>query len=114
MANLIIFLDRLVILYLYFVAGACLLSWIPNINPDYPLFSFIFKSAGFYLIPPVAGVSLSPALVMAVCALVSMGLHKLYIKFYAPKEPKIVVLTQEEFLEKMKEQQNKEDKKDGD
>ena len=30
-------------LYMYYVLGACMLSWVPNINPDYPLFNFIFK-----------------------------------------------------------------------
>jgi len=113
MANFIIFLDRLVNLYLYFVIGACLLSWVPNINPDYPLFNYIFKAAGFYILPPVMGISFAPALVMVVAALVSIGLRKVYLKYYADKEPKIVVLTQEEFLEKLKEKENrKEEKKD--
>ena len=43
MANFIKFLYRLVMLYMYYVLGACMLSWVPNINPDYPLFNFIFK-----------------------------------------------------------------------
>ena len=41
MAKVIIFLDRLVNYYLYFVVMACFLSLVPNINPDYPLFDFI-------------------------------------------------------------------------
>ena len=115
MANFIKFLYRLVMLYMYYVLGACMLSWVPNINPDYPLFSFIFKSAGFYLIPPILGLSISPAIVMLVCGFVLLGLDKIYAKYFAPKEPKIVVMSPEEFFEKMKEQQNKEeDKKDGD
>lgn len=113
MANFIIFLDRLVNLYLYFVIGACMLSWVPNINPDYPLFNFIFKASGFYIIPPVIGISFSPAIVMVSAALISTGLRKIYNKYYADKEPKIIVLTQEQLLEKLKEENNKrEDKKD--
>lgn len=111
MANLILFLDRLVNLYLYFVLGACLLSWVPNINPDYPLFDFIFKFAGFYIIPPVAGFSLSPTLVMVVAVLVSMGLRKIYAKYYADKNPKIIVVTPEELMQKLNEEKGK-DKKD--
>ena len=115
MANFIKFLYRLVMLYMYYVLGACMLSWVPNINPDYPLFSFIFKSAGFYLIPTILGLSISPAIVMLVCGFVLLGSDKIYAKYFAPKEPKIVVMSPEEFFEKMKEQQNKEeDKKDGD
>lgn len=112
MANLIVFLYRLINLYLYFIIGACLLSLVPNINPDYPLFNFIFKFAGFYIIPPFAGVSFSPALVMAVVALISMGLRKLYNKYYAGKEPQIIVLTQDELIEKLKKEKGEEKKDD--
>lgn len=111
MANLIIFLDRLINLYLYFVIAACIMSWVPNINPNYPLFHFIFKFAGFYIIPPFAGVSFSPALVMVTAVLISMGLRKIYIKYYASKNPQIIVLTPEEFAKKLAEE-NREDKKD--
>ena len=58
MAKFLIYIIRILNLYLYFVVGACLLSLVPNINPNYPLFHYIFKFAGFYLIPPVFGVSL--------------------------------------------------------
>lgn len=114
MANFILFLDRVLNLYLYFVIGACLLSWVPNINPDYPLFDFIFKSAGFYIIPPFAGVSFSPALVMVLVYLISMGLRRIYLKYYATKQPKVIVLTKDEFLAKLeKEKERKvEDKED--
>ena len=40
-------------------------------------------------------------LLMIICALISMGLKKIYDKFYAEKEPKVVVLTPEEFIEKL-------------
>lgn len=111
MANFIIFLDRIVNLYLYFVIMACLLSWVPNINPHYPFFHYIFKFAGFYIIPPFWGVSFSPAVVMVIAALISMGLNKIYIKYFEDKEPKILILTQDELLEKLKEEK-REDKKD--
>ncbi|MDE6138879.1 MAG: YggT family protein [Candidatus Gastranaerophilales bacterium] len=111
MAKFILFLDRLVILYMYFILGACMLSWVPNINPNYPLFYYIFKLAGCYIIPPIMGLGLGPALIMVVCALISMGLRKIYDKFYADKESKIVVLTPEELMEKLKKQKegNKKD-----
>ena len=82
MGKFIVFLYRLVNLYLYFVLGACILSWIPNINPNYPLFHYIFKFAGFYLIPPVMGMFISPALVLILTSLVMIGLSKIYHKFY--------------------------------
>ena len=105
MAKFIIFLDRLIYLYLCFVMCACLMSWIPNINPDYPLFHAIFTTAGFYLIPPVFGLGIAPALVMCVCALVSYGLGKIYQKFFAKKDSKIVVVTPDELIQKLKEQE---------
>lgn len=111
MARFIIFLDRLVNLYIFYVIGACILSWVPNINPNYPLFNYIFKFAGFYLIPPIMGLSFSPAVVMVVAALISMGLKKLYLKYFAENDSKIVVLSQEEFFEKLKNE-NREEKKD--
>lgn len=113
MANFILFLDRLVNFYLYYVVIACFLSLVPNINMDYPLFHCIFKFAGFYLIPPVFGVSFSPMVIMVITVLISMGLRKIYIRYYADKEPKIIVLTQDEFVKKLNEQKQKgEDKKD--
>ena len=105
MAKFIIFLDRVIYLYLCFVMGACLMSWIPNINPDYPLFNFIFTAAGFYLIPPVLGIGIAPALVMVICSLISFGLGKIYQKFYAKKESQIVVVTPDELIQKLKEQE---------
>ena len=105
MAKFIIFLDRLIYLYLCFVMGACLMSWIPNINPDYPLFHFIFLAAGFNLVPPIFGIGLGPALVMAVCAFISFGLGKIYQKFFADKDQKIVVVTPDELIQKLKEQE---------
>ena len=114
MANFIKFLYRLVMLYMYYVLGACMLSWVPNINPDYPLFNFIFKSSGFYLIPPILGLSISPAVIMLLCGLILLGMDKIYAKYFAKNEPKSLVMSPDEFFEKMKEQQNKEDKKDGD
>jgi uncharacterized protein YggT (Ycf19 family) len=97
MARFIIFLDRVVNLYLYYVVMACFLSLVPNINFDYPLFDFIFKSAGFYIIPPIFGVSFSVMFVMMALVLVSVGLKKIYLKYYAKDEPQIVILSKEEF-----------------
>jgi uncharacterized protein YggT (Ycf19 family) len=103
MARFIILLDRIVNFYLYYVIMACFLSLVPNINFDYPLFDFIFKSAGFYLIPPFFGFSFSVMVVMTVLVLISCGLKKIYIKYYAKNEPKIVVLTEEEFNKKFED-----------
>ena len=104
MGKLILFLGRLINLYLYFIIGACVLSWIPNINPEYPLFNFIFKIAGAGTLPPVLGFDIGPAVLMAVLALIWAGLEKIYRKYYAPKEPEIIVITKEELIEKLNEQ----------
>lgn len=109
MANFILFIDRLVNLYLYFVVMACFLSLVPNINMDYPLFHYIFMFAGFYFVPPVFGISFSPMVVMVVLVLISMGLRKIYIRYYADKKPKIIVLTQDELIKKLNEQKQKGD-----
>lgn len=114
MGKFILFLDRLVFLYMYFILGACLLSWVPNINPDYPLFYYIFKFSGAYILPPVIGFAFGPALLMVICALISMGLKKIYIKFYAEKEPKVIVLTPEELVEKLNKQKEEDNKNDCD
>lgn len=103
MAKFIIFLDRLVNYYLYFVVMACFLSLVPNINPDYPLFDFIFKAAGFYLIPTFWGIIFSPAVMMVCLALLSAGLHKIYNKYYAKDEPQVLVMSPEEFIKKVQE-----------
>lgn len=102
--RLIIFTDRLVNLYLYFIICACFLSLVPNINPNYPLFSYIFKCAGFYLIPPVFGFSFSPMLIMITLVLISLGLHKLYNKYFRPEES-VYIIPAEEFLETIKNQE---------
>lgn len=112
MSKFLICLIRFVNLYLYFVVGACLLSLVPNINPNYPLFHFIFKCAGFYVVPPVFGVSFSPMLVMIGLVLVSMGLYKIYDKFYSSKEPKIIVMSPEEFIKKVAQKELQNDMKD--
>ncbi len=111
-AKLVIFLDKIVILYMYFILGACVLSWVPNINPDYPLFHYWFVAAGFYIIPPFWGVSFSPIVPMIVAGLASMGLRKIYDKYYAKDEPKIIVMTPDEFMKKMTEEKERENKKD--
>ncbi len=111
MGKFILFLDRLINLYLYFVVMACFMSLVPNLNPNYPLFHCIFKFAGFYLIPPIAGINISPMPQMMALVLISMGLRKLYAKYFAKKEPRIVILSQEEFEKKFI---NKEDNKNGD
>lgn len=112
MANFIIFLDRLINMYIYFILCACLLSIVPNINPDYPLFHFIFKFAGFYIIPSFAGITISPALVLCVAALISMGLRKIYIKYYSNNDPQIIVISKDEFLKNFKDEKREEKKDD--
>ncbi|MBO6256681.1 YggT family protein [bacterium] len=102
MAKLIRFLYRLINYYLYFVVMACFLALVPNINPNYPLFNYIFKIAGFYFIPPIFGFIISPMLVMIILAIIMMGLDKIYTKYYAPKEPKVLVMTPEQFIEQIK------------
>ena len=81
---------------------ACFLALVPNINPNFPLFNYIFKIAGFYIIPPIFGFIISPMLVMIASALIMMGLGKIYKKYYAPKEPKVLVMTPEQFIEQIK------------
>lgn len=103
MAKFILFLDRIINFYIYYVIGVCILSWVPNINPNYPLFDFLFKSAGFYIIPPFMGLSFSPAFVVFVCAMISLGLRKIYTKFYEKNKPSIIILTQDEFVKKLNE-----------
>ncbi len=117
MAKFILFLDRLVNLYLYYVVMACFLSFVPNINYDYPLFHFIFLSAGFYLIPPVFGFIIAPMLILTVCVLISTGLRKIYTKYYLKDvEPSIIVLNKDQFNKSMEllNKKMKEDKKDDD
>lgn len=111
MGKFILFLDRLINLYLYFVVMACFMSLVPNLNPDFPLFHCIFKLAGFYLIPPIVGINISPMPQMMILVLTSMGLRKLYVKFYAKNEPRILIMSQEEFEKKFI---NKEDNQNGD
>lgn len=106
MAKFIIILDRIIYLYLCFLMCTCLLSWVPNINPDYPLFDFMFHASGFYLLPPLMGIGLGPALVMLLCAALSFGLGKIYEKFFDKKDTKIVVVTPEEFIEKLNQQKD--------
>ncbi len=102
MAKFIRFLYRLINYYLYFVVMACFLALVPNINPNFPLFNYIFKIAGFYIIPPIFGFIISPMLVLIILALIMMGLDKIYTKYYAPKDPKILVMTPEQFIEQIK------------
>lgn len=103
MARFIVFLDKVINLYLYFIIMACFLGWVPNINPNYPLFHYIFKLAGFYIIPPIFGIYLSPAIVMVCIALISAGLHKIYEKYYLPKKPQVIVMSAKDFFEKADE-----------
>ncbi len=98
MGRFIVFLDRIVNLYLYFVIMACFLALVPNINPDYPLFHYIFTFSGFYLIPPVFGISFSPACVMVVLALMSAGLRKIYNKYFEKEKHEVIIMSPEEFL----------------
>jgi len=84
--GLFLFLDRVIHLYLYYVVMACFLALVPSINPDYPLFHYIFKFAGFYLFPPVFGISFSPMILMITLVLLSMGLRKIYVKLFFKNE----------------------------
>lgn len=93
----IIFSDRFINLYLYFIVFACILSWVPNINPNYPLFNLIFKISGFYLLPPFMGFTVAPIVIMMVLALLSIGLHKIYKKLFTLDPSKFIVLTKEDF-----------------
>lgn len=102
MAKFILFLYRLVNYYLYFVVMACFLALVPNINPNFPLFNYIFKIAGFYLIPPVFGFIISPMCVMVISALVMIGLGKIYTKYYASKEQKVIIITPEQLVEQIR------------
>lgn len=110
MSRLILILDRLINLYMYYVGIACLLSWIPNINPNYPLFHFIFLSTGFYILPSFLGFIFAPLLIMVLCALISAGLRKLYIKLNKDNKQQILILSPEEFFEKMTQEKMKADK----
>ena len=96
----IIFVNNAVCLYLYFIVGACLLSLVPNINPNYPLFHYIFKIAGFYLIPPVLGFSFSPMLIMITLVLISMGLQKIYVKYFQ-EEQEVYIIPAEEIFQQI-------------
>ena len=107
MGKFIIYLYRIVNYYLYFVIMACFFAIVPNINPNYPLFNAIFKAAGFYLVPPIFGFVISPMIVMVVLALIMMGLSKIYVKYFESKEPKVIVMSTEDFMKEIiKNQQN--------
>lgn len=110
MSKFILILDRVVNLYIYYVGLACLLSWVPNINPDYPLFHFIFLSTGFYILPPFLGFIFAPLFIMVLCALISVGLGKLYIKLNKDKVPHIMIMSPDEFFAKMEQEKAKADK----
>lgn len=112
MTKFILVIDRLVNLYMYYVAMACLLSWVPNINPDYPLFHFIFKSTGFFILKPFLGFIFTPLLLMVLCSLVSMGLQKLYEKLNKDKNKDILILSPEEFFSKMEQERLKQENKE--
>ncbi len=109
MNRFILILDRIVNLYMYYVGIACLLSWVPNINPDYPFFHFIFLTSGFYILPPFLGFLFAPILIMTLCALISAGLNKLFLKLNKNKKPQIIVLSPEEFFAKMEQEKLNED-----
>lgn len=111
MEKFIIFLDRVINLYMYYIIFACLLLLVPNINVNYPLFHYIFLSAGFYIVPPVFGIIIAPSIMLVIVALISVGLKKIYVKYYADKEPKILVLTKEDF-DKLNNENGEENKDD--
>jgi uncharacterized protein YggT (Ycf19 family) len=112
MGKFILFIGRLIYLYLYFIVGACVLSWVPNINPQYPLFKLIFNMAGAGIFPPVLGFDIGPVVLMSVLGLIWAGLEKIYKKFYAPKDREIIIISKDELLEKLKEQKEDSEVKD--
>jgi len=67
-------------------------------------------STGFYILPPFWGFVFVPLLIMVLCALISSGLRKLYIKLNKDKKPQIVILSPEEFFAKMEQEKLKADK----
>lgn len=98
--KLILLLDRGVNLYLYYIVVACFLSLVPNINPNYPLFKFIFYSTGFYLLPPFLGFSFSPMILMIILVLLSIGLNKISARL-VNDEPPVIYITADEFIKGM-------------
>ena len=82
---------------------ACFLALIPNINPMYPLFHYIFFFAGFYVIPAVMGISFSPIFMLCVLALCSIGLRKIYNKYYSPKNQEVYYISAEQFAKHLEE-----------
>lgn len=98
--NLIKFTDRILNLYLYYIIVACFLSLVPNINSNYPLFHFIFKSAGFYILKPFFGFSFCPMLLMMGLVLLSLGLRKIYDKYFHI-EQEVYIISAKDFIEKV-------------
>lgn len=111
MGKFILYLDRLVNLYLYFIVVACFLAIVPNINMNYPLFHTIFKLAGFYILPPFLGVSFSPMAVMVTLVLISMGLKTLYMKYFAKDDDSIIVIQSSDLEKTMQELHNLKEEK---
>ena len=103
MPALILFLDRVLNLYIMFIVLACFLALIPNINPMYPLFHYIFKFAGFYMIPPVFGISFAPVCMLCICTIISIGLRKVYVKYYNPKDKEVFYISAEQFMKHLNE-----------
>ena len=103
MRVLILFLDRIINLYILFIVMACFLALIPNINPAYPLFHYIFMFAGFYLIPPIFGIVFAPVCMLCICTIISIGLRKLYDKYYNPKNHEVFYISAEQFAKHFNE-----------
>ena len=101
MKAFIIFLDRVINLYILFVVMACFLALIPNINPMFPLFHYIFILAGFYIIPTVFGISFAPVIMLCTCTLISIGLRKIYDKYYNPKNQEVYYISAEQFAKQL-------------
>ena len=101
MKKFLLISDRIINLYVFYIVMALFLSIVPNINPDYPLFHFIFTSAGFYIKLPFVGVMFSPMLIMICLVLISTRLRKLYIKLYEKDAPEIIIWTREDFAKNL-------------
>ena len=101
MKKFLLISDRIINLYVFYIVMALFLSIVPSINTDYPLFHFIFVSAGFYIKLPFVGAMFSPMLIMICLVLISSKIRKLYIKLYEKDAPEIIIWTREDFAKNL-------------
>ena len=66
------------VLYFYLILIRCILSWVPNINPNKQPFALIYGSTDWYLdlfrkiIPPFGGIDFSPIAAVFALSLIQM------------------------------------------